>query len=189
MEGQTPEVSPPVGPTARSGGFFPNAKATAFVCANGARPGMVPSSTGNERPSRLPVEWPFHVDEIMVPCTGKLQPEHLLKAFESGADLVCVVACAHDNCHYVQGCRRAERRVDYVRGVLDEIGLSGQRLLLFRVPGSGREDMALGCGESRPGVDPGREALEQQLVAICERLATRLISLGTSPLNRNGDLT
>lgn len=187
MEGQTPEVSPPVGATARSGGFFPNARVTAFVCVNGARPGMLPASAINGRPSPLPLEWPFKVDEIMVPCTGKLQPEHLLKAFESGADLVCVVACAHDNCHYVQGCRRAERRVDYVRGVLDEIGLGGQRLLLFRVPGSGRQDMALGCGESRLDGGPGSDALEQQLAEIREGLATRLSSLGTSPLNRNGD--
>jgi F420-non-reducing hydrogenase iron-sulfur subunit len=184
MEGQTPVVSPPADATARIGDVPANARVTAFVCVNGARPGMIPSAAPRERPSPLRLEGPFRVDEIMVPCTGKLQPEHLLKAFESGADLVCVVACAHDNCHYIQGCRRAARRVEYVRGVLDEIGLGAERLLLFRVPGSAREDMALGSGAKSDG-----EALEPRLAEICEGLAARLNSVGTSPLNRNGDLT
>lgn len=30
--------------------------------------------------------------EVVVPCTGRLQPEHLLKPFEAGADLVAVNA-------------------------------------------------------------------------------------------------
>jgi len=51
-----------------------------------------------------------------------LQPEHVLKAFESGARLVCAVACSEDNCHHLEGSKRCARRVDYVKGILDEIG-------------------------------------------------------------------
>ena len=51
--------------------------------------------------------WPFPVREVLVPCTGRLQPEHLLKAFESGSDLVCAIACAEDNCHYAEGSTAA----------------------------------------------------------------------------------
>ncbi len=68
---------------------------------------------------------------IPVPCSGKLQPEHLLKAFEAGADLVVVLTCRDRDCHYLEGRRRIERRVDYVRGLLDQIGLSGRRLVLL----------------------------------------------------------
>jgi F420-non-reducing hydrogenase iron-sulfur subunit len=67
---------------------------------------------------------------IRVPCSGKLQPEHLLKAFETGADLVVVLTCGDGDCRYLEGRRRIERRLDYVRGILDEIGLGGARLLL-----------------------------------------------------------
>ena len=68
---------------------------------------------------------------IRVPCSGKLQPEHLLKAFEAGADLVLVLTCLSGECRYLEGRRRIERRVNYVRGLLDDIGLGGKRLLLL----------------------------------------------------------
>lgn len=126
----------------------------------------------------------------MVPCAGKLQPEHLLKAFEAGADLVCVLACAHDNCHYLQGCRRAERRVEYVKDLLDQVGLGGERLLMFRLPGSAVEDMALASAERGSG-SRGRGARDAErdapVTEIGEDIADTLRTLGTSPLHRIGD--
>jgi F420-non-reducing hydrogenase iron-sulfur subunit len=73
----------------------------------------------------------FAMQTIRVPCSGKLQPEHLLKAFENGADLVVVLTCSDSDCRYLEGRQRIERRVDYVRGLLDDIGLGSQRLLLL----------------------------------------------------------
>lgn len=68
---------------------------------------------------------------IPVPCSGKLQPEHLLKALENGADLVVVLTCGEGECRYLEGRQRIERRVDYVRGLLDDIGLGRERLVLL----------------------------------------------------------
>jgi coenzyme F420-reducing hydrogenase delta subunit len=147
---------------------------------------MVPTSAVRQRPSPLGVAWPFHVNEVMVPCTGKLQPEHLLKAFEAGADVVCVVACAEDNCHYLQGCRRVKRRVEYVRHLLDQVGLGGERLLLFRLPGSAREDMALGCGHGAQTDVAQEQRLREPLRTICDEMAGRLRALGLSPLHQEG---
>ena len=130
--------------------------------------------------------WPFPVDEVMVPCTGKLQPEHLLKAFEAGADLVCIVACAQDNCHYLQGCRRAGRRVEYVKDLLDQIGLGADRLVLFRLRGSAKEDMALGCGGGSGTDVTCEEETSGQFTAICEEMTEWLCALGMSPLHRDG---
>jgi coenzyme F420-reducing hydrogenase delta subunit len=78
------------------------------------------------------------IQTVRVPCSGKLQPEHLLKAFEAGADLVVVLACSDGDCRYLEGRRRIERRLDYVRGLLDEIGLGGKRLVLVDRPPDGR---------------------------------------------------
>ena len=103
--------------------------------------------------------------EIVVPCTGKLQPEHLLKAFEAGADAVCVIACARDNCHYLEGSRRAERRVEYVRKLLDEIGLGADRLLVFHLAAS--------------------EELGSRLTAICEMVMAGLGALQPNPLRQD----
>jgi F420-non-reducing hydrogenase iron-sulfur subunit len=75
--------------------------------------------------------WPSSAKRILVPCSGKLQPEHLLKAFENGADLVVVLTCGEGECRYLEGRQRIERRVDYVRGLLDDIGLGRERLMLL----------------------------------------------------------
>ena len=115
---------------------------TVFICANCARGSQTPESANRSRPNVPRFEWPFPVQEVLLPCTGRLQPEHVLKAFESGARLVSVVACREDNCHHLEGSIRCARRVDYVRGILDEVGLGGERLMLFHLSGTATEDMA-----------------------------------------------
>lgn len=161
---------------------------TLFICTNGARYGLAPTSAARLRPSPLPVKWPFRAHEIMVPCTGKLQPEHLLKAFEAGADLVGVIACDEKNCHYLEGSRRAKRRIEYVRGLLDELGLGGERLRLFHLPGSASEDLALGCGAGAQKSGAREGEFAERLKATGEELAGKLKVLGLSPLrtDRNG---
>ena len=56
-------------------------------------------------------------------CSGKLQVSTLLKAFEAGADGVCVVGCPEDKCHNVMGSQRAARRTMAVRKALEELGV------------------------------------------------------------------
>jgi F420-non-reducing hydrogenase iron-sulfur subunit len=159
---------------------------TLFRCVNSHRPGAVPTSGARSSPAPLPVAWPFPVHDVCVPCSGKLQPEHLLKAFEAGADLVCVVVCDEANCHYLEGSRRAKRRIEYVRGLLDELGLGGERLLLFHLPGSAREDMSLGCGCVVDGTVESSDAVAKRLTALSDEIADRLRRLGASPLRRDG---
>jgi len=156
------------------------AAVTAFVCANCARPGQAPNSAGRPRPSVPDFRWPFPVREVLVPCTGRLQPEHVLKAFESGADVVCAVACQEDNCHYLEGSKRCARRVDYLRSILEEIGLGGERLMLFHLPGTAVEDMALAAGRTASaGTSDG---LDARVAAIRDRVMQALEGLPPNPL-------
>jgi hypothetical protein len=120
------------------------------------------------------------VREVLVPCTGRLQPEHVLKAFESGADLVFTVSCEEDNCQYLQGGERWARRVDYVRAILDEIGLGGERLMLFRLPGCAAEDMALGAGRAASVCSP--EDTDARVAAIRTAVLQALNYLAPNPL-------
>lgn len=154
---------------------------TAFICANCARSGQAPDSGGRSRPSVPSFDWPFPVREVLVPCTGRLQPEHVLKAFESGADVVCTVACQEDNCHYLEGSGRCARRVDYLRDILDEIGLGGERLMLFHLPGTAAEDMALGAGRPVPAC--AVEAGDAEFAAIRNGLLEALDGLTPNPLH------
>jgi coenzyme F420-reducing hydrogenase delta subunit len=163
------------------------AAVTMFVCANSARPGVSPTSGMRQPPVRLAQSWPFPAREVMVPCAGKLQPEHLLKAFEAGADLVCVVACAGDNCHTMEGSRRAQRRVEYVRSLLDEVGVGKERLLLVNFPGSAREDMGAARGNVLDASGAHAQQSAGQLADLSKTIADKLKVLGASPLRRSGD--
>jgi coenzyme F420-reducing hydrogenase delta subunit len=167
-----------------TGGASASTDVTVFRCENCSRPGMAPRLAAARRPLQPRVEWPIAMHEVVVPCTGRLQPEHLLKAFEAGARAVCVIACAGDNCHYLEGSRRAERRVQYVRELLDEVGLSSERLMLFHLPGSAREDMTLGCApsEGSAGTQLNQEELGSRLAATCEKVMAKLDALEPNPL-------
>jgi F420-non-reducing hydrogenase iron-sulfur subunit len=123
---------------------------TAFVCANCARPGKVSTSAGRSKPTVPDFSWPFPVEQVVVPCAGRIQPEHILKTFEAGADMVLIVACEKDNCHYIEGSKRCERRVEFVQSILKEIGLGDERLRLEFLPGSAAEDMMVDAGKSSP---------------------------------------
>ena len=119
----------------------------------------------------------------MVPCTGRLQPEHLLKSFEAGADLVCIIACDEDNCHHLEGSRRAKLRVEFVDRMLAEIGLGTGRIMLFHLPGSAQEDMALGAANvSQPEHPLSQNPLAQQLQQIRDEVVARLKTLAPNPL-------
>lgn len=156
------------------------AAVTVYLCANCARPSQAPDCTGLARLSVPCFGWPIPVQEILVPCTGRIQPEHVLKAFESGADLVCAVACEEDDCHYLEGSKRCARRVDYLRSVLDEVGLGGNRLLLFHLPGSAAGDTALGA--ARPAPECTIEPDDPRLAAVREEVLRVLDGLAPNPL-------
>lgn len=65
-----------------------------------------------------------------MPCSGRIEALHLLKAMEEGADRVLVLTCPQGRCRYREGNLRAQKRLDYARGLLQEIGLEAQRLEL-----------------------------------------------------------
>jgi coenzyme F420-reducing hydrogenase delta subunit len=121
------------------------------------------------------------VRQVLVGCTGRLQPEHVLKAFESGDSLVCAIGCAEDNCHYLEGSQRCSRRVGFLRSVLDEVGLGGGRLMHFTLPGSAMEDMALAAG--RTPFEDRSQALSSRIDAVRDEVIRTLEGLPPNPLN------
>ena len=154
---------------------------TVFRCVNSSRPGTQPEPA--QRPSQPEPEWPIPVHEVALPCTGRLQPEHLLKAFESGADAVCVITCAGDNCHYLEGSERAERRVEHVRELLNEIGLGGQRLLVFHLAAPGQAEATLGPPPKSPS--PGKQLNQGSLAEIFDIVVAGLGAIQPNPLRQD----
>ena len=167
----------------RSGAGLAAPAIAVFECINATRAGQAPTSSSRRRPGPSLFHWPIPAILIRLPCAGRLQPEHILKVFEEGYDAVCVIACAEDNCHCLEGSKRGHRRIDYVRGLLDEIGLGGNRLLLFNLPGSAREDMELGLGQSF-NAQPVQD-LSAQAQAIVEQALRAIELLSPSPFRKN----
>jgi len=69
-----------------------------------------------------------NVRVVRVPCTGRVDPLFLLKAFDQGADGVIVSGCRPGDCHYASGNRHALRRWTLFRKMLDFCGLDMRRL-------------------------------------------------------------
>jgi F420-non-reducing hydrogenase iron-sulfur subunit len=77
--------------------------------------------------------YPANVNIVRVPCTGKVDAIHMLKAFQKGADGVYVAGCLDGDCHFKNGNIRAGRRVELVQRLLDEIGIGAERVAMFKV--------------------------------------------------------
>jgi F420-non-reducing hydrogenase iron-sulfur subunit len=155
---------------------------TVFVCANCARAGKKSTSANRTRPALPEFVWPFPVDQIIVPCSGRIQPEHILKTFESGADLVVIIACQEDNCHYIEGSPRCFRRVEFIRSILEEIGLGEERLLLAYLPGSASEDLLVTAGKTATARES--DALDKRIAKIRDHVVKALDMLSPNPLRQ-----
>lgn len=84
-----------------------------------------------------------------LPCSSMVKDVYLLRAFEAGADAVMVAVCPKGTCRYVEGNARAIKRVQWVKGILDEIGLDGRRIMLFNLPHEDRTAFHLALSQIR----------------------------------------
>jgi F420-non-reducing hydrogenase iron-sulfur subunit len=134
-------------------GFEP--QLTAFTCIYCGS--MAADTAGATR-----VTYPANVKLFRFPCTGKVDAEFILKAFEQGADGVYVVACSIGNCHHIHGNVRATKRVTYARKLIEQVGLEGERLGIYYMSGSQAQAFASAATE----------------------MTERIRKLGPSPLRR-----
>ena len=79
------------------------------------------------------MSYPSNVKIINVPCTGRVDILHLLKAVEDGADGVYVAGCLEGDCHYISGNLKAKKRVAYVKKVLESVGLEPERVEMYNM--------------------------------------------------------
>ncbi len=82
---------------------------------------------------QLGMKMPENLRVLKVPCSGRLDALHLMKAFEQGADGVVIFACPENQCHYIDGSKKAEERVAYLKKSLDVLGIGGERLAIYNV--------------------------------------------------------
>lgn len=68
---------------------------------------------------------------IELPCSGRIDPLHVLEAFHKGAEGVLIVTCPEDLCRLEEGSRHAHKRAETLKAVLQEAGIDPGRLQLM----------------------------------------------------------
>jgi F420-non-reducing hydrogenase iron-sulfur subunit len=105
--------------------------------------------------------YPANVKLIRVPCTGRVDDVHLIKAFEQGIDGVYVAGCLEGECHFLRGNLRAKKRVGHVKRILIALGINPERLQMYNLSA----------------------AMGGRFVEIAQEMTERVRALGPSPVN------
>ena len=98
----------------------------AFCCAHSAY--RAADGAGQMR-----IPYPQNIMIVRLPCMGRLDELHILKAFENGADGVLVLTCPEDSCHHVSGSTRAKQRVRAASILLSEVGIDDGRVQMHAI--------------------------------------------------------
>lgn len=75
-------------------------------------------------------QYPANIKIIKVPCSCRVNPLFILRAFARGADGVILCGCHPGDCHYTTGNYFTRRRMTLLLGMLNYLGVAGER---FRV--------------------------------------------------------
>lgn len=102
----------------------------------------------------------FNAYFAALPCSSKIEPSYPLKVLADGADGVLVVACPEGRCRFMVGNVRAEKRINYVRTLLDTAKMGAERLTLER----------------------GENLTEKDLLELARRRLGALKILGPNPM-------
>ncbi len=82
------------------------------------------------------LSYPSSIKIIRVPCTGKVDVLHVLRAFEKGADGVYAVGCMEGDCHFNSGNFRARKRIEQTQKLLEAVGVGGERVAMYNLSSS-----------------------------------------------------
>jgi F420-non-reducing hydrogenase iron-sulfur subunit len=95
-------------------------KLTCFYCINAF----------HEAPETASSVKTAEIQFVKLACSSMVKDIYLLRAFEAGADGVVLIVCPIDLCRYTKGSIRAFKRVEWLKRLLDDIGLDGNRLVI-----------------------------------------------------------
>ena len=95
--------------------------------------------TAADMAGSMRLSYPPNVKIFRVPCAGKVDAIHVMRALQRGADGVYVAGCLSGDCHFKNGNLKAARRLKYLKSLLNEIGIGGDRVEMIM--------MSAGMGE------------------------------------------
>jgi coenzyme F420-reducing hydrogenase delta subunit/NAD-dependent dihydropyrimidine dehydrogenase PreA subunit len=133
------------------------------------------SYTGADTAGIARMKSPANIRAIRVPCSGRVSPELVLRAFDQGADGVLVLGCHIGECHYGTGNHRAAKRLPILHALLTFAGLEPERLRLDWVSASEGErfsHIATEFSDSVRKLGPARWKVQADRQAVLETAFT-----------------
>jgi F420-non-reducing hydrogenase iron-sulfur subunit len=88
------------------------------------------SYAGADKAGGQKLAYPSNVKLVRVMCSGRVDPQFVMKAFREGADGVMVLGCHPGDCHYRNGNMKALRRYRLFEKMLSQMGIEKGRFKL-----------------------------------------------------------
>lgn len=82
------------------------------------------------------LSYPANVKIIRIPCSCRLNPMFILRAFQRGADGVILCGCHPGDCHYTSGNYFTRRRMLVYKRLLEFAGLEPERFQVRWISGA-----------------------------------------------------
>ena len=99
----------------------------------------------------------------VIPCSSKIDIADLLNILEKGwADGIEIVGCTETQCRFLVGSTVAENRIEYIRGLLDQIQMGADRI----------------------GITHKNKATPEDLYCIAKNRAEAVFPLGPNPMKK-----
>jgi len=110
------------------------------------------------------LQYPTNIRMIKLPCTGKLEVIHIMKAIQAGADGVYAAGCLEGECHYLKGNLWARKRINHVKTLLEELGIEPERVEMYNMS----------------------SAMGAKFAEVATGFVNRIKELGPNPVKREG---
>lgn len=105
------------------------------------------SYTGADLAGTARMNYAPNVRVIRVMCSGRVDPQFVLKAFKEGADGVLISGCHPGDCHYQEGNYKALRRHRLLSRTLEQLGIEKERFRLEWVSAAEGKKFQLVCND------------------------------------------
>ena len=82
------------------------------------------------------MKYPANVRVVRVPCSSRVNPQFILRAFGDGCDGVLVCGCHPGDCHYTSGNYYTRRRFMLMKRMMEYLGIEPERFQVRWISGS-----------------------------------------------------
>ncbi|MEI6122965.1 MAG: hydrogenase iron-sulfur subunit [Bacteroidota bacterium] len=115
--------------------------------------------------SRL--KYPATTRVVRIMCSGRLDPQFILTAFNEGADAILIGGCHPGDCHYATGNYKCLRRFHLIQKYMKQMNIEPERLRLEWISASEGKRLSEVIGEMTETITKlGQSKIKNQMANI-----------------------